>query len=42
MSLAPTKTNFKRCIRTADDEHVVSLERICEVDGEEDFEEAEA
>ena len=42
VSLVGRNTQGVRIIRTADDEHVVSLERICEVDEEEDFEEAEA
>lgn len=41
VSLVGRNTQGVRIIRTADDEHVVSLERICEVD-EEDFEETEA
>lgn len=42
VSLVGRNTQGVRIIRTADDEHVVSLERICEVDEEEDFEETEA
>lgn len=42
VSLVGRNTQGVRIIRTADDEHVVSLERICDVDEEEDFEESEA
>ncbi|MDD6910752.1 DNA topoisomerase (ATP-hydrolyzing) subunit A [Actinobacillus minor] len=42
VSLVGRNTQGVRIIRTADDEHVVSLERICDVDEEEDFEESDA
>lgn len=41
VSLVGRNTQGVRIIRTADDEHVVSLERICDVDEEEGFEESE-
>ena len=41
VSLVGRNTQGVRIIRTADDEHVVSLERICDVDEEEGFEEGE-